>query len=168
MQKLMPIIFTFLFTNFSFGQKSENEIFEASKGKWEMPIKIFYKMFDNEEMKRRTAYQFDSTLRILTDSAYDVKAVHKGEIILVHKDDSLRQLVLVKFGNYYVSYYPLQNLSVNKGNYIGSGQIIGSLSKDLDDNFNLEIHLSKKYDELCAKNWINWKTKPKNKNGHQP
>jgi hypothetical protein len=75
MQKIiLAVVSILLFTNTSFGQKSDNEIFEASKGKWEMPIKRYSEIFDNEIMKHSTAYQFDSIIRIFTDSAYSIKA----------------------------------------------------------------------------------------------
>jgi hypothetical protein len=69
---------------------------------------------------------------------------------------------LVKFGDYYVSYNPLQNLSVKKGDKISEGKVIGMLAKDLDDNLNLDIGLYFKEKELCAKKWINWNSKNEN------
>lgn len=157
MQKLILIIFAILITSICYGQKTANEIFEASKGKWELPVKKYKEVFDNEEMNHYPAYQFDSTLRILTDSAYEVKALHAGEVVLATEIDSLKFIVLVKFGDYYVSYNPLQSLSVKNGDKIDTDKVIGILAKDLDDNFNLEISLHFKEKELCAKDWINWK-----------
>jgi hypothetical protein len=158
MRKLTVVFFIILFTNFSFGQKSENKIFEASKGKWEMPIKYYSKIFDNEEMKHYFAHQFDSTLRIITDSCYQIKSVHSGKIIMVYEVDSSKFAITVKFGNYYLTYSLLQNLCVKKGDYITASTIIGSLAKDFDE-FNLEIGLHFKEKELSAKNWINWHSK---------
>ena len=168
MQKLILIIFIKLFATLSFGQKAENKMFEANKGKWEKPIKNYKEIFDNEEMKHYTAYQFDSILRIITDSAYLIKALQAGIVILATEIDSLKFVVLVKYGDYYVSYNSLQNLFVKKGDKINAGKVMGMLAKDLDDNFNLEIRLSFKEKELCAKNWINWETKSKREHGHQP
>jgi hypothetical protein len=171
MQKLTLIIFTFLFTTISFGQKMENKNFEASKGKWEVSVPSIIRLSDN--YKRHAYYPAtcsgmnDSILVITTDSAYVVKTLHAGEVILATEIDSLKFIVLIKFGDYYVSYNPLQNLFVKKGDKISAGKVIGMLAKDFDDNFNLEIGLSFKEKELCAKNWINWK-KSKKQHGHQP
>ena len=163
LQKLVIIIFPLLFTSISFGQKKENKIFEASKGRWATPIKNYKKIYDNEQMKRSTACSFDSSLRIITDSAYKVYSVHKGLVVLLTALDSLKYLVLVKFGDYYVSYFPLLNPIVKKGDMINAGKEIGMLAKDLDDKFILEIGLSFKLKDLCAKNWINWKPIPSKK-----
>jgi hypothetical protein len=165
MQKLTLILFTILIASNSFGQKVVNKMFEATKGKWEEPVPRIFKLSDN--YKRHEYYPTtcsgmnDSILVITTDSAYVVKALHAGEVILVTEIDSLKFIVLVKFGDYYVSYNPLQKLFVNKGDKINAGKVIGMLAKDLDDNFNLEIGLSFKEKELCAKNWINWKKSKK-------
>ena len=134
----------------------ENNIFEASKGKWEIPIKKFKKLSRNT-CKYNLGYlsncclyndsllccRFDINLLVINaDSAYEVKAFHAGEVILVAEIDSLKYAVSIKFGDYYVSYYPLQNLTINKGNTISAGLMIDSLAKDLDDNFNLAIRVS--------------------------
>ncbi len=173
MQKLKLIIFTFFIVTISFGQESENKVFEASKGKWEVPLPKIIKL-SNNNCKVHSACatyccgQNDSILVITTDSAYDVKALHKGEVIMVYEIDSLKYIVLVKFGNYYLSYNPLQNVKIKIGDKINAGKSIGILAKDLDYNFNLDIGLSFKENELCAKNWINWKTKSIKQNGYQP
>jgi hypothetical protein len=96
MLKLKLIIFTFLFVNFSFGQKSENKIFEASKGKWEIPVPSIIKLSDN--YKRYEYYSNtcngmnDSILVITTDSDYAIKTLHAGEVILATEIDSLNLL----------------------------------------------------------------------------
>ncbi len=157
----------------SFGQIKENQIFESSKGNWEVPIKN-YKKVSRNTCKRNLGCEsnccidndsllcsrFNINLLIInTDSAYLVKALHAGEVVLATEIDSLKFIVLIKFGNYFISYYPIQKLTVKKGEKINSGKEIGTLAKDLDDNFNLEISLYFKERELCAKDWINWKYK---------
>jgi hypothetical protein len=158
MQKLILIIFTFLFTIISFGQRRENEIFEASKGKWKIPIKKYSKLFDNEEMNHYPAYQFDSTLRIFTDSAYEVKALHKGKVILVSEIDSNSFILMVKFGNYFLTYASIEEVFVEKDEEINENQLIGKVGKNLDGIYELDIYLAKKEKELCAKNWIDCNT----------
>jgi hypothetical protein len=156
MQKLALIILTLLITNISYGQKNENEIFEASKGKWKIPIKKYSSIFDNEEMNHYPAYQFDSTLRIFTDSAYELKALHKGKVILVSEIDSNSFILMVKFGNYFLTYASIEEVFVEKDEEINENQLIGRVGKNLDGIYELNIYLAKKEKELCAKNWIHW------------
>jgi hypothetical protein len=156
MKKLMLVFFSILFVNISFGQKTENEIFEATKGKWEVPIKKYTSVFNNEEMKNYAAYQFDSTLRIITDSAYEVKALQYGEVILINEVDSSKYCVLLKCGNYFTSYYPLKKPSLKYRDVITKGATVGVLAKGFENKFILEIGLQFKEKELSARNWINW------------
>jgi hypothetical protein len=162
MLKPTLIIFSLLLASISFGQKSDNEIFEASKGKWKIPIKKYSSIFDNEEMNHYPAYQFDSILRIFTDSAYEVKALHKGKVIIVSEIDSNSFILVVKFGNYFLTYASIEEVFVEKDEEINENQLIGRVGKNLDGIYELNIYLAKKEKEQCAKNWINWKTKSKN------
>jgi hypothetical protein len=161
MRKITVLIFIVGFTFHSYGQNLLNQQFEASKGKWEVPLKKYTSVFDNEILKRCPAYSFDSTLRILTDTAYEVKALYSGNVILVFETDSLKYCVVVKYGNYSLAYFPITKLSVKLNDAIKEGEPIGILATDLDDNYNLEIILSYKEKDLCAKKWINWKSKTK-------
>ncbi len=161
MRKITLLIFIGGCISDSYGQKTLNKIFEASRGKWEIPIKKYTAIFHNEKKKRYTANQFDSTLTILTDSTYEVKALHAGEVVLAAEIETLIFVVVVKYGDYYIAYNPLKKLTVKKGDQIYAGDTIGLLSQGIDSNFNLDIYLSFKLKDLCAKNWINWKPKTK-------
>jgi hypothetical protein len=164
MRKLTAVFFTILFSNISFGQKSENKIFEASKGKWEIPIRKYINLSNNncKAFSACATYcwgQNDSLLVVTTDSAYDVKSLHKGKVILVSEIDSSSFIVIVKFGDYYLSYTSLEEVFVKKDEVINEGQKIGRIGKNLDGIYEFDIYFWKKNRELCAKNWINWHSK---------
>jgi hypothetical protein len=153
MQKLTLIIFTFLFTTISFGQKRENKIFKSSKGSWEIPLN--YKTFSVLENPNNR--RIDLGLILLADSAYEVKALHSGKIILATKIDINSFVMTVKYGNYFISYFPLDKLLFKKEDEIKAGDIIGRVAKDMDNLYSLELRLSKGEKDLPIKNWINWK-----------
>lgn len=165
MRKITLLILIVGCVSDSYGQRTLNKIFEASKGKWEIPVRKYTKLSDNfltvNKSTSTCAGLLDSMLVITTDSAYYVKALHNGEVLMALEIDTLVFIVLVKFGDYCIVYNPLKKLSVKQGDQINAGDTIGLLSPDLDGNFNLEIHLSFKGKDLCAKNWINWKPKTK-------
>jgi hypothetical protein len=159
MKKLILIIFTLLFTTISFSQKRENKIFEASKGKWEIPIKKYIQIEYYKTLEHICDAHVDSTLKIFADSAYDVKAMHQGKVTLISTVDSLQFFLLLKFGDYFIVYNSLDKIYVKQNEEIRKGQLIGKIGKDLDGIFNLEISLQKRHKDICPKNWINWKTK---------
>jgi hypothetical protein len=160
MQKLTLILFTILIASNSFGQRKENKVFEGSKGKWEIPLPKYSNLSDNYTKRYFCSTtcngMLDSTLIITTDSAYDVKALHKGKVILVSEIDNNSFIVMVKFGDYYLTYTSIGEVFVKKDEEVIEGQKIGRVVKNLDAIYELDIYLSKKDKDLCAKNWIDW------------
>jgi len=138
------------------GQSDSTKLFESSKGKWPRPVSRFLKFYDNENLKRLTSNQFDSTLRIILDSSCQVKAVHDGTVTAIIEVEG-EYTVLTNFGNYYISYSRLTKPNLVKGEYIKTGQQLGQVIKDwTEENYTLEISLSKGTEQLSAKNWIDW------------
>jgi murein DD-endopeptidase MepM/ murein hydrolase activator NlpD len=126
--------------------------------KWIRPLPIprYLKIYDNENLKYFTANQFDSSLRIITDSTYPVKAVHDGVIIAVIEVEG-EYTVLTNFGNYFIAYRRLTKPNLINGKFIKAGQQLGQLVKDwTEDNYTLEIILSKGTKQLNAEKWFAW------------
>lgn len=143
----------------AFSQEAENKIFEASKGKMEIPVIMYNAILKNKIYGSCLTNHFGSRLIIVSDSSYEVNALHSGKVVLVEEIDTLKFLTIVKYGDYYISYYYLENIKVKKGNQINAGQVIGTLARDLDNNYSLEIMLNFKEKELCVRNWIDWNSK---------
>lgn len=159
MLKPTLIIFSLLLASISFGQKTDNEIFEDSKGKWEVPLPKFTKIKYYKTFEHMLDAHIDSNLTIFTDSAYGVKAMQGGEVILVSEIDSSIYFVTVKYGYYYLTYSNLKSFFVKKGDIIKKNASIGIVGKNLDGIYCLDVLLAKRDKNICPKNWINWKTK---------
>ena len=156
MKSTIVIYCLLLSSLFSFGQKDSSKVFESSKGKWLLPLPKYLKIYDNENLKHFTANQFDSTLRIITDSSYEVKAVHDGIIVSVIEIEGEYSIV-TKFGNYFLAYGRLTKPELREGEYLKAGQPLGHLAKNwTEENFTLEILLSKGDKQLSSEKWINW------------
>jgi hypothetical protein len=136
-------------------QKSLNEQFEASKGKWYLPLKRMSLVEDNEKRKNATVNMFDSTLRFVTDSAANVFAVHDAEVIAVFEVEG-EYTVVSKYGHYFISYQRLSKPSITKGAFLKAGQLIGSLVNRTESQYCLELTLAKESRELDARKWFNW------------
>ena len=140
----------------SFGQMDSTKIFEKSKGKWPIPISKYLKIYDNENLKHFAANQFDSTLRIITDSAYQVKAVYDGKVIGIIEVEG-EYSILTEFGNYFLAYSRLTKPDLKEGEFIKAGQSLGYVVKNwTEKDYTLEIMLSKGDKQLSAQKWINW------------
>ena len=131
-------------------------IFENSKGKWPLPLPKYLKIYDNENLKNFTANIFDSTLRIVTDSSYQVNGIHAGKIVAIYEIEG-EYSVLTKFGEYFIAYSRLSKPGLKEGEFIEAGHPLGQIVKNwTEDNYTLEIMLSKGTKELSAKKWIAW------------
>jgi hypothetical protein len=87
---------------------------------------------------------------------------------LATETDSISFIIIIKYGDYYITYFPLDRRLFNIEDEIKAGEILGKIAKDIDNIYSLEIRLSKGEKDLFIKNWINWKTKSKKQHGHQP
>jgi murein DD-endopeptidase MepM/ murein hydrolase activator NlpD len=156
MKHLQTTCLLIIFSLSVLGQTDSAKLFESSKGKWPIPVSRYLKIYDNENLKHFTSNQFDSTLRIITNSSYQVRAVHDGTVTSVIEVNG-EYTVLTNFGNYFVSYGRLKKTNLVKGIYIRAGQQLGQVIKDwTEDNYTLEISLSKGEKQLSAEKWIDW------------
>lgn len=156
MRRLLSTYILIVISQLCFGQIDSTKIFESSKGKWPLPIRKYLKIYDNEDLKRFTSNQFDSTLRIITDSSYQVKAVHDGTVTAVIEIEG-EYTVLTNFGDYFISYSRLSNPNLIRGEFIKVGQQLGQIIKHwTEETYTLEITLSKGTKELSAERWFAW------------
>ena len=156
MKYLLTTCLLIISSLWALGQTDSSKLFESSKGKWPTPIPRYLKIYKNENLKHFTSNQFDSTLRIITDSSYQVKAVHDGTVTAIIQLDG-EYTVLTNFGNYFISYSRLTKPNLVKDEYIKAGQQLGQVMKDwTEDNYTLEIALSKGTKQLSAEKWIDW------------
>ncbi|WP_162944744.1 hypothetical protein [Flavisolibacter nicotianae] len=150
----LNILLLLLSTNV-FAQKILNEKFEASKGKWQLPLKHISLVEDNEKRKHSAVNMFDSTLRLITDSAYKVFAVHDAEVVGVFEVKG-EYTVVSKYGDYFISYQRLSKPSFSKEATLKAGQYIASLVNRTESQYSLELTLTKENGELDARTWFNW------------
>ena len=156
MKYLLTTCLLIISSLWALGQIDSSKLFESSKGKWPTPVPRYLKIYDNENLKHFPSNQFDSTLRIITDSSYQVKAVHDGTVTAIFQVDG-EYTVLTSFGNYFISYSRLTKPNLVKDEYIKAGQQLGQIMKDwTEDNYTLEIALSKGTKQLSAEKWIDW------------
>ena len=145
-----------LASQLSFGQNDSTKLFEKSRGKWQLPIPKYSKIYDNENLKRFTSYQFDSTLRIITDSSYQVKAVHDGIVTAIIEVEE-EYTILTQFGDYFISYSRLTKPNFREGELIKQGQQLGQVIKNwTEKNYMLEIMLSKGTKQISPVTWFAW------------
>ena len=137
------------------GQKTANQIFEASQAAWSTPIPKFNSIIDIEAGKYSHTYdRFDSTITFITDSSYNVNAVHAGIVKTIFQIDKTFAIG-INFGDYWVFYYGLEKPVVNRGDSVTPHQVIGKLYKENDANdYELLLILMKSTKVINVSNWF--------------
>jgi hypothetical protein len=150
-------VFTLIFlsTTDLYGQKKANEIFEASKGGWSAPVPKFKTIIDVDY--RRGLYccdRGDLSLSLITDSSYEVKAVHEGIVRAIFKIDST-YAIGINFGDYWIFYCGLEKPDVIRGDSVLLHQTIGTLYKEKDaEEYELFVLVMKHDKQIDASKWF--------------
>jgi hypothetical protein len=136
-----------------YGQKNANEIFELSKGTWTAPISKFRDIIDLESTKY-SWYRATVSITFITDSSYEVKAVHAGIVRSIFKIEST-YAIGVNYGDYWIFYYGIEKPDLNRGDSVTMNQVIGKLYKEkYADDYELNLILLKNTKEINVSKWF--------------
>lgn len=147
------VLFFGLTLNYAFAQMDSTNLFAKSKGLWEYPLKQISEIVTFEDKGHNYFADPIKSILIYCNKSVEVKGIHEGRIVSISKVDSI-EIVIVKFGDYFLTYAGLTRLCVDKGDYIDSNQKIGYLAKDYDDRFLLEVYLNTVSNELDPSFWF--------------
>ncbi len=134
-----------------------NQEFLASKGKWSypvngiIPVEIHLNTIKNNDVR---------LIGFVCDTSATVYSVAEGEVVSVVEYDSLF-LVIIKNGCHFICYSNLSGVAVKKHSYICSGEKIGNMGLDLDNQYRLDMMLSELKKDLNISEWF---AKPSCKN----
>ena len=150
--KFLALVFG-LTLNYAFAQIDSTKLFTESKGHWEYPLKHITEIVALKDKKYDCFSDPLKSILFYSDKSVEVKSIHEGRVVSIAEVDST-EIVIIKFGNYFLTYVGLTHVCVSKGDYIGSGQQIGNLAKDYDDRFRLEVYLHTYTTELDPAFWF--------------
>lgn len=132
--------------------------FESNKGKLPWPVKegIVVRKFGDQPHPTFPGITINSTgLHIVTSEGSYANAIFNGEVMNVLVGSGGIKNVLVRHGNYITSYNNLENILVNKGDKVITGQKIGKIFTDkLSNKTNLVFVVFKNTTRLNPSDWI--------------
>ena len=132
--------------------------FESNKGRLPWPVKegIIVRRFGDQPHPTFPGITINSTgLHIVTPTGSFANAVFNGEVLNVLVGSWGIKNVLIRHGNYITSYNNLENILVNKGDKVVTGQRIGKIFTDkLSNNTNLVFVVFKNTTRLNPADWI--------------
>lgn len=159
--KLFTIFILLLITVPVSAQSIKNIEFEKSKGHWPFPISCFSQYISTEDYSSLCCDDLPMKNIVFFAGKNDsVNAVFKGSVQTVFSIGDCFA-VMVRFGDFYITYAYLDSPNVKKGDHITQGQYLGLLTQSCNE---LELLLSNKNDQLFEPcEWFNWESlaKPK-------
>ena len=150
----VPLLLFFHFSFYAFSQKTQTMQFEKCKGKLPFPVCTIYGSSDLKHHKEKQVVPGFMNLSFITDSAAEVKAIYAGTVSKIFTVED-GYAVVTNFGDYYITYYPLANPGVKKGDVVLSGQPIStvSISEGVPE---VNILLSKATTFIDPYKWFKW------------
>lgn len=139
---------------FSLSQKSQNIQFEKCKGKLPFPACTIYGYNDSRCKGPALIEPGFMNIGFITDSIAEIKAIHAGRVSKIFAVED-GYAVVINFGDYYITYYPLTEPALKKGDVIISGQPISRVSPSCDVS-EINILMSKTTEFIDPYKWFRW------------
>jgi len=111
--------------------------FEANKGKLPWPVSkgfISESFGEHPHPVLKNVKVRNDGVSIRTVKSAEVKAIFRGEVTAVVSIPGMQKAIIVRHGQYLTVYAHLETVSVSKGSKIETGQTIGSVHFDEEEN----------------------------------
>jgi septal ring factor EnvC (AmiA/AmiB activator) len=143
-----------LSVNFLNAQKHETSLFEKSKGKLTFPVCAIYGYNDSRCFDYGNLIPGSKNITFITDSAAEVRAIYNGKVYKVFSIENA-WAVVTNFGDYFITYYPVKQTRLKKGDTIISGQPISKVGY-LENDREINILISKRTNFIDPYKWFRW------------
>lgn len=111
--------------------------FEANKGKLPWPVTkgfISEPFGEHPHPVLKNVKVRNDGVSIRTAAEAEVRAIFRGEVTAVVSIPGMQKAVIIRHGQYLTVYAHLENVTVSKGSKVETGQIIGTVHFDTDEN----------------------------------
>jgi septal ring factor EnvC (AmiA/AmiB activator) len=137
---------------------AENQIlnnnFEKNKGSLPWPVDKGYVLmhYGSNTLHSGTVMNITS-ITISSDIGNAVKAVFDGEVIFVKQIDNMN-MVVIQHGKYFTTYSNVTNVTVQKGNQVKTGQVIGKVGTYLDGSGTIDFYIQNESSNYDPEKWL--------------
>jgi septal ring factor EnvC (AmiA/AmiB activator) len=144
--------------------KAEKELssnFADNKGKLPYPLKGKYQIIGHFGQQQHQDLKYVKTnnngIDIQTASSTDALSVFDGEVTRIFVVAGYNNSVIVRHGNYLTVYSNLSEVYIKAGTKVKTGQSIGKIFTDTEDNNSTILHFEiwKERDKLNPEVWLN-------------
>ena len=131
-----------------------NANFINNRGSLPWPVDKGYLLmhFGKNELPSKTVIDI-SGITIASEIGTPVKAVFDGKVSNVVFVEDM-QVVIIQHGRYFSTYSNLSNVSVQRGQEVKTGQVIGKAAANLDGVGAVDFYISDEKNNLDPEKWL--------------
>ena len=131
-----------------------NASFERNRGSLPWPLDKGYVLmhYGSNKLPSGTTLVVTSTT-ISADVGSPVKCVFDGTVIMAQSVEDM-QVVTIQHGRYFSTYSNLSGVSVQKGQEVKTGQVIGKVAKNFDGVGAIDFYLSNEKSNFDPEGWL--------------
>lgn len=133
--------------------KALNESFEKNKGSLPWPADGYVISHFGANQYPGGIDYINPGVSIATKVGQPVKAIFDGEVTLVSYVDN-KQAVFIKHGKYFSVYSNLATASVQRGDKVKTGQVIGKADSNDEGQGEVDLIIMKEYDNVNPESWL--------------
>lgn len=133
-----------------------NEKFENNRGNLPWPVQKGYILMNfglNKLPSSKTAEVDNPGLSIGTDIGAPVKAVFNGTVSMIFNVEEM-QVVMIQHGRYFTSYSNLSGVTVQKGQAVTLGQVIGKAMSNDEGIGEVDFIMSNERSNFDPERWL--------------
>ena len=131
-----------------------NTNFISSKGSLPWPVDKGYPLlhFGSNQLPSGTILVTDG-ITVATEIGASVKSIFDGTVSSVVYVDEM-QVVIIQHGKYFSAYSNLNNVSVQKGQFVKMGQVIGKAASNLDGVGAVDFYINDEKSKFDPEKWL--------------
>ena len=131
-----------------------NTNFISSKGTLPWPVDKGYPLlhFGKNQLPSGTILVTDG-ITVATEIGASVKSIFDGTVSSVVYVDEM-QVVIIQHGKYFSAYSNLNNVSVQKGQFVKMGQVIGKAASNLDGVGAVDFYINDEKSKFDPEKWL--------------
>ncbi|MBS1732513.1 MAG: peptidoglycan DD-metalloendopeptidase family protein [Bacteroidetes bacterium] len=136
------------------GNAALNASFEKNRGglPWPLDRGVVIMHYGSNTLPSGTIINVTSTT-ISADIGSPVKAVFNGTVTTVQSIEDM-QVVIIQHGRYFTTYSNLSGVSVQRGQEITTGQVIGKVAANFDGVGAIDFYMSNETSNFDPERWL--------------
>ena len=131
-----------------------NNSFEKNRGSlpWPLDRGVILMHYGSNKLPSGTILDVTS-VTISSDIGAPVKSIFRGTVTAVQTVEDM-QVVIIQHGRYFTTYSNLSGVSVQKGQEVETGQVLGKVAPNFDGVGAIDFYMSNETSNFDPEKWL--------------